>query len=95
MDEYKTAIRLKPDFPEVQNNLGFALASLGNFSEAVTHYREALRARPDFVLAHTNLGISLATLGRNDEAIREFKEVLRLEPSNGAAQNALSHLGSR
>lgn len=66
---FQTALKLKPDFAEVSNNLGFALAAADRHSEAVAHYRKALTLRPDLAEAHVNLGNVLTALEQTEEAI--------------------------
>lgn len=48
---YQQILRLRPDFPEARNELGFALLQEGRLEEAA-----ALNARPDFAAAHYSLG---------------------------------------
>ncbi len=43
------------DLPEIRNNLGLALMSLGRVREAETHFEAALKSNPDFQAARENL----------------------------------------
>ena len=54
--EYRTAIRLKPDYAEAHNNLGAALGAQGKTEEAIAECRTAIRIKPDYAEAHNNLG---------------------------------------
>jgi len=76
--EYREALRLKTDFPEVDNNLGGALLEKGQFDEAIAEFRKALRRNKDMFQAHNNLGNALGAKGRLDEAVAELREALRL-----------------
>jgi protein O-mannosyl-transferase len=72
------ALRLKPDYAEAYNNLGFALQMMGRTEEAVKDYREALRLKPAYANACNNLGFALLRMGRPDEAAAQYEQALRL-----------------
>jgi Flp pilus assembly protein TadD len=48
-------LRIDPENPKAQYNLGIALASKGDVEDAVVHFKSALRLRPDFAGARDNL----------------------------------------
>ena len=77
--EFKEAIRLKPDFAEVHNNLGSALYAEGQRDAAITEYKEAIRLKPDDAKAHNNLGLALYAEGQRDAATAEYREATRLK----------------
>ena len=58
---YQRALRIRPDYPQVQNNIGLALLLKGRPSEAIVHWEKTLEIRSDFVDALNNLGWILAT----------------------------------
>ncbi|MBI5749435.1 MAG: tetratricopeptide repeat protein [Nitrospinae bacterium] len=80
--EYKTAIRLKPDYLNGYNNLGIAYASHGNLNEAVKEYKTAIRLKPDDPLPYYNLGNAYGKQGRWQEAIEAYKTSLSLKPDS-------------
>src|SRR5205823_6910073 len=59
----RTALQLKPDYPEAHNNLALVLGSRGQVDEAISHYRRALELHPTYAEAHNNLGFALAGKG--------------------------------
>lgn len=75
----KEALRLAPDLPDLQGNLGSALGTLGRYGEAAACFRAALRVR-ETAANHHNLGSALTGLGRLDEAISEYEAAIRLDP---------------
>jgi len=84
---FESAVRLKPDYAEAQNNLGMLLGSMpGRMSDAIPHFEAALRLRPNLVEAQYNLAVSLAQVGRTREAIAHYEEVQRLQPSPEVAK---------
>ena len=53
---FNESIRLKPDFAEAHNSLGWVYNKTGRYDAAIAAYKEALRLKPDFAEAHKNLG---------------------------------------
>jgi tetratricopeptide (TPR) repeat protein len=88
---YNEALRIEPNYPNIQNNLANALASQGRMAEAIHHYSEALRIRPNSAQTHNNLGNALAEQGRGAEAIHHYSEALRLDPNYVEAHNNLGN----
>ncbi len=83
VEEFRAAVRLKPDFIEALNNLGNAimLSDPARLPEAISYYEQALRLSPDYAQAHNNLGQALSRLpDRKAEAIGHYEAALRLRP---------------
>ena len=77
---YRQALHVAPNLPEIQFELGNALARNGHFHEAIACYRQAIALRPDFADAYTALGIALMESGMSDEAIKVFRQAAHLQP---------------
>ena len=92
IDCCRTALRLRPDYPEAANNLGLALHGLGKFTEAVAQFCAALEMRPDFALAQNNLGTSLRELDRFGEALQAYRQAVGLDPELALARSNLGQL---
>lgn len=80
------ALRLKPDSPVVQYNVGVALERTGHPADAVSHYREAVAHFGEVPPEGRNLrlgqvqhrlGAALAAVGRLDDAIAAYRAALR------------------
>jgi tetratricopeptide (TPR) repeat protein len=82
---YREAIRLKPDFAEAHNDLGFLYYRLNRPEEAIAEYSEALRARPAYPEALTNRGMVLGAQRKSKAALDDFTEAVRLSPDFEAA----------
>lgn len=54
-ERYRAALALVPDDPNLLNNLGSALANLGDLDRASAAYERALEAAPDHRVARLNL----------------------------------------
>lgn len=73
MRHYREALRIRPDYPNANNNIGVALAKLGRVEEAMGHYLTALKNNELYADAQANLGILLAGAGRIDEAVAHLR----------------------
>jgi Flp pilus assembly protein TadD len=85
-------VRLQPEHPKAQYNLGLARALQGQIDAAVPHFAAAVRLKPSYLEARSNLARALSLRGRRDEAIAQYKEVLRLNDADPAAHRALGIL---
>jgi tetratricopeptide (TPR) repeat protein len=72
----QSALNIKPDFADVQGQVGQILASQGHTDEAIAHYHRALELRPTLVEALNNLAWLLATYP--DPKYRNGPEAVRL-----------------
>ncbi len=80
--QYRTALKIKPDYPEAYYNLGLALSECGRLDEAIVNYRKALEIKPVFAAAYNNLGAALAGRGQFDEAIASCRKALAIAPND-------------
>ena len=55
VEQYRTALDLKPNAAELHSNLGHVLGLLGQGQQAKAEFEEAVRLNPDFAEAHVNL----------------------------------------
>ena len=76
LKEFSNALRLRPEFAEVHQDMAATSSALGRASEAVSHYREALRWNPASAGTLNNLAWILAT--DSDAALRNGAEAVRL-----------------
>ncbi|HWD92098.1 MAG TPA: tetratricopeptide repeat protein [Verrucomicrobiae bacterium] len=76
------AVRLNPDYPEGQYNLGTLLLAAGKTEEAIQHFEVALKDNPRFANAENNLGKAYQTLGKLDEAAAHLTAATRLNPND-------------
>ena len=84
IQEYETAIKIEPDFPESHNNLGNDLSQTGRLPEAIEEFEEALRLAPDYPEAHNGLGTALSESGRFSEALDHCETAVRLRPNDAS-----------
>ena len=89
---FTEALRLRPEYAEVHNNLAILLGDMSQADRAQHHYREALRIRPDYFEAHYNFALALENAGRQEDAEASYQEALRLRPEYPEAINNLAIL---
>jgi Flp pilus assembly protein TadD len=77
---YRRALALHPPHAEAQQNLGSALADLGQADAAIACYHKALSLRPDYAMAHLNLGNALWAKGQAEAAIAAYDKAIALRP---------------
>lgn len=80
------AVRIAPEWPQGQFNLGITEAEIGNTNEAIEHMQDAVRLAPDFLEGRLSFGRILFRFGKTDEAIQQFAEAARLAPQSADAQ---------
>ncbi|HWX80962.1 MAG TPA: tetratricopeptide repeat protein [Steroidobacteraceae bacterium] len=85
------AAKLLPTDAGAHNNLGNALARLGQWDQAVASYGRALSFKPDFSDAHSNLGNAFSELGQFEAAAASYRRALEINPQLFEAHN---HLGN-
>jgi tetratricopeptide (TPR) repeat protein len=76
---------------KIHYNLGLALQSKGELTEAIHQYQEVLRTNPFHADTHNNLGLALQTKGDLNAAVQEFQTALRIDPGY---KNAHVNLGA-
>ena len=91
IQEYESAVRLRPEDAAANNALGAALVAAEHPERAVGYLQTAIKSRPDYFDAYYNLGIALA--GQNDfeGASEQFRLALRLQPDDA---NVEANLGA-
>lgn len=89
ISEFRSAVKLRPDFVEAHNNLGLALTQTDQTTEAIGAFEEALQLDPEFVDARANLGGVLVVVDA-DRAVRELQQALETNPGHINAHYNLS-----
>ncbi len=86
VEQYRKALRLKPDFVAARNRLGITLNKLGRHREATDQFLRAVELRPEEAYLHNNLGFSLYLEGNDTEALTELEKALQLTPDFARAR---------
>lgn len=91
-EEYRFALRLKPDDFMSYLGLGNIYYRKKDFAKAIDNYKRALAINPFFRDAHFNLGFIYNEMGKTEEAEDEFKQVLKLKADDCAARYNLGKI---
>jgi Flp pilus assembly protein TadD len=86
VQQYKTALTLKPDAGFIYNNFGVSLYLWGDPKAAVKAFHQALKSKYTRQRVHNNLGLALAAMGRYNKALDAFKH-------GGSEAGAYNNLG--
>lgn len=89
-DQFATAVRLLPGFPEAHYSLAGVLIQLRQPAEAAEQAGEAIRLKPDFAEAHYVLGTALLQQSGTEAAVEQFETALRLRPNFADAEHTLA-----
>ncbi len=89
---YEKALKLVPEFPEAEYQLGVAELAIGKPDAAEAAFRRALIHRNDWTLAMTSLGSLLLAKNEIKDAETILTKVIEAEPQNPGALAALTDL---
>ena len=90
--EYRKALSVAPEFPDLRVKLAVALREAGRLSEGLQEIERALEEHPGGIAALTQHGILLYLLGRKDKARRAWEDALYRDPLNKLVQLYLNTL---
>ncbi|MGI9455875.1 MAG: tetratricopeptide repeat protein [Aeoliella sp.] len=82
-------VALRPDSPDVRNNLAYVYTLLERNEEAIYHFEWLLDITPRDALAHCSLGALLQKEGRLEEAAAAFRRATELQPTLDEAARGL------
>jgi tetratricopeptide (TPR) repeat protein len=83
--DYRRAVLLRGDIPELWANLGLMQDAAGNYSEAIASFRTALRLKPSLYVPNLFLGIDELHLNHPREAIASLEKAESLNASDPQA----------
>lgn len=87
---YQKALKIMPEFPEAELQLGNALERSGDLTGAEAAFRKAVELRPDWPLAITSVGSLLVAKGQYAEALPLLSRAIELDGQNFAALSGMT-----
>jgi tetratricopeptide (TPR) repeat protein len=94
IEEYKKALNLSPQFPDIRLNYAITLRDAGKVESAIFEFDRVLIDKKNYVDAYIHLGVSYYKLGYLGFAIDAWKKGYELDPSNKILQSFLFILNS-
>lgn len=85
LEEFEIALNLRPDSPDLHNNIGRVYQAKGLFDEAKKEYAAAIWLGLPSATAHINMGTIYLDSGDLKTALHWFQEAIKKEPANAAA----------
>ena len=92
---YEEAIKVKPEFPEAEFQMGNVLVSLGRLGDAEVAFQRAIKLRKDWSLPYSALGILLVRTKREAEAKTALGQALKLDRHDYLAMRVLASIRLR
>jgi tetratricopeptide (TPR) repeat protein len=88
IDEYKKAVRIKPDLSQSYNNMGYAYRFLEHFTDAEKAFKRYIELIPDDPNPYDSYAELLMKIGKYDASIENYQTALDIDPHFVA-----SHIG--
>ncbi len=79
LEEFRAAVRLRPDYGDARLALGIAELAGGNYDQALQHFQEASRLAPTLVAVHLNLGEAYRATKQWQQAKAAFDKALQMD----------------
>ena len=86
---YRQAVAIRPDIPELWSNLGLMQHQSGDYSQAAEAFRTALRLNQALFVPNLFLGLDLLQLKKTEEAMPYLLTAQKLNPRDAQALLAL------
>lgn len=79
VEQFKTAVELKPDYADAYHNLANTYQKMGRIEEAIRNYEKALSLNPRLYQSDTQLGIIYFNRGQRAQAEAYFQKAREIE----------------
>ena len=92
MAKFTEALKLRPDFAQAANNLGFVYYRQQRYAEAARWLENTLKIDPSRAVAYLNLGDAYFHAGDKAKAKQAYATFLELQPQGSSAAQARAQL---
>ena len=83
------AIEIKPEMPDLYNNLGLVLWEMKDLNKSLESFKKAIKLNAKFAVAYNNLGLVYRDLDDLKNAEESFLKSIQIDPNNGDPYNNL------
>ena len=83
--EYRKAMELGPDFPDLRTRLGILYRDMGKYDKAIEEFSRVKERHRHYTNAAIQLGITYYSRGQVELAVEEWNSVLERDPDNPKA----------
>ncbi len=91
----EAAIAIKPNLPELNNNLGLVYLNLNEVEKSIMYFQKAISLNKVYVIAYTNLGMAYVSIKKVPEAKESYLKAIEIDPENLLANYNLANLLKR
>uniref|UniRef100_A0A7C4U657 Tetratricopeptide repeat protein n=1 Tax=candidate division WOR-3 bacterium TaxID=2052148 RepID=A0A7C4U657_UNCW3 len=92
IDEFRKALRLTPDFPDISFYLAKALSEKGDIDSSIKLLETLTKEKPDFISAYLLLGRCYYKIGDKKKAKEIWEEGHKIDPTNKKLSSYLKML---
>lgn len=89
IEEFKTAIRLQPNYADAFHNMANIYLQTGQIDLAEANYKKALSFNPNIWQSRLNLGSILFDKGKYEQAVEQFKLAIKINPQEAGLHYSL------
>lgn len=82
LEQFKDAIKFRPDFFSAMNNIGLVYGDLGERDKAIPYFEKALELSPDNDEIMLNLAHCLRDNDQSEEALSYYKKLAEMHPDS-------------
>lgn len=85
IEDFKSAEKYKPEFPELLNNFANAYRKMGEYQLAIDYCNKAIAVKPDFPEIYNNRGNIFYMISEDAESISDYSKAIELKPDYAGA----------
>lgn len=92
IEQYRSALKLRPDFPDVRNRMARTFMEQGDLQRSIDELEDLLSENPDYVEARVNLGLVYYQMGQREKAAAQWHACLQRDADHPKARAFLQML---